>query len=568
MRSFFRKLNWLTRRSRKEEELREELQFHLDEEADQQRAEGLAEQDARWAARRELGNLAQVQEDTRFVWGWTMFEQLIQDLRYACRTISANRLFSLLAILSLALGIGANTAIYSFMDSILLRSLPVPDPESLVVLNWRAQARSLRGAPAVVQGLEGNTHTDASSGIAAAVFPFPAFELFEKRAAVFSSVFAYCQAGSRNLIVKGQAGIASGEYVSGGYFRGLGVSPAAGRFIIPDDDQPGAPAVAVLSYAFSQRHFGEAVHAAGESILINNVPFVVLGVTPPGFFGVDPASAPDFYLPMHANASPAVGGPSAPVTLYLDPHEYWVEMMARLRPEVSLAEAQAMLAPVFQQWVAGTAANDRERANLPSLVLKEGAGGLDSLRRQYSKPLYVLMALVGLMLAIACANIANLLLARAASRRREMAIRLSLGAGRFRVVRQLLTESLLLASTGGVLGIALAVGVMRFLTLLLANGRMNFTFHANLNWRVLAAAAALSFLTGMFFGLVPAMQSTRVDVISAMKEIQAGAPAGQRLFRRLTLSRALVVGQIALSLLMLVAAGLFVRTLTRQGLRP
>ena len=261
---FFRKLDWLARRRQKEKELREELQFHLDEEAGEQQAEGLTEQEARWAARREFGNVARVQEDTRVAWGWTILEQLSQDLRYAFRSIAANRLFSLLAILSLALGIGANTAIYSFMDSILLRSLPVPDPESLVLLNWHTQPRSpFRGPPPVVQGLEGPIYTDPKLGTVSGVFPFPAFELFQKNTAV-SSVFAYCQAGQRSLTIQGQADIASGEYVSGNYFQGLNVAPAAGRLIVSDDDRPGAPAVAVLSYAFSQRRFGGSSGAAGS----------------------------------------------------------------------------------------------------------------------------------------------------------------------------------------------------------------------------------------------------------------------------------------------------------------
>ena len=209
---------------------------------------------------------------------------------------------------------------------------------------------------------------------------------------------------------------------------------------------------------------------------------------------------------------------------YLAQNYYWVDVMGRLRPGVSLAQAQAALAPAFHQWVASTAANDRERANLPELVVKEGAGGLDSLRRQYSQPLYVLITLVGLILALACANVANLLLARASARRREIALRMSVGAGRFRVVRQLLTESVLLASLGGALGIMFAVWGMRFLTLLLANGRTNFTLHADLNWHVLAVAAALSSLTGVVFGLAPALESTRVDVVSALKETRAGRP--------------------------------------------
>jgi predicted permease len=266
---------------------------------------------------------------------------------------------------------------------------------------------------------------------------------------------------------------------------------------------------------------------------------------------------------MHANPSAKAADQfSEGASQYLDRNYYWIEVMARLRPGVSLTQAQAALSPSFQNWVTTTASTDAERANLPALVIKPGAAGLDSLRRKYSKPLYVLMTLVGLILAIACANVANLLLARASARRREIALRLSVGAGRFRVVRQLLTESVLLASLGGVLGILFALWGMRFLTLLLANGNENFTLHAELNWRVLGVAIALSLLTGVLFGLAPALQSTRVDVISAMKEMQAGEMMGRRSFWRISLSQSLVIGQIAVSLLMLVAAGLFVRTLT------
>ncbi|PYT14089.1 MAG: multidrug ABC transporter substrate-binding protein [Acidobacteria bacterium] len=558
MNSFFRKLSWLAQRRRKDDELREELQFHLDAEAEQQ---GLPEQEARYAARRELGNLTRLREETRSAWGWTTLEQFAQDLRYAFRTMGANKLFSLLAILSLALGIGANTAIYSFMDAILLRSLPVSDPGSLALMNWRA--KQVRWGTFVLHSINGGWYDDPDGGATSGIFPFPAFELFQKADSAFSAVFAYRRARRLNVAVKGQAYLASAEYVSGDYFRGLAVPPDAGRLIIPDDDRVGAPPVAVVSFAFSQRSFGGPANAAGQSVLINNVPFVIAGVTPPGFFGVDPAAAPDVFLPLHLDLlveSASQYGTKAEE--YLDKNFYWIEVMGRLRPGVSLTQAQATLAPAFANWVAGTASTDVERANLPWLVLKPGAAGLESLRRRYSRPLYVLMALVGLILAIACANVASLLLARAAARRREIALRLSVGAGRFRVVRQLLTESVLLASLGGVVGIGFAVWGMRFLTLLLANGNADFTLHAELNWHVLGVAVALSLLTGVLFGLAPAVQATRLDVISAMKETRAGQQAARHPSWRISLSHVLVVGQIAISLLMLVAAALFVRTLT------
>jgi len=557
---FFHKLRALLQRRRKEEDLRDELQFHLDEEAEERQSEGLPGEKARLAARRDFGSVALVQEETRLAWTWTWLEQLAQDSRYGLRTIAANKTFSLLAILSLALGIGANTAIYSFMDSLLLRSLPVSDPQSLAVMNWGANPT---GRDFVMHGMSGSTWSDRKWVETSGIFPFPAFQLIGANStAIFSSVFAYHPTRKVNVMVNGQAEQAGGEFVSGDYFRGLEVSPAAGRTIIPDDDRAGAPAVAVLSFAFSQRRFGDAADAPGQSILINNVPFTVAGVAPPGFFGVDPAAAPDFYIPLHTNFLLRLRGGPRDAEGYLDQNYYWLEMMARLRPGVSLAQAQAALGPLFHQWVASTAANDRERATLPTLLVREGAAGLNTLRRQYSKPLYVLLAMVGLILAIAGANIANLMLARAAARRREMAVRLSMGAGRFRVLRQLLTESLLLASIGGVLGAAFAIWGIRFLTLLLANGREDFTLRPDLNWGVLGAAAALSLLTGLLFGLAPALQSARVDVMPALKETRAGHPGRHRSFRRAGLSHILVVTQIALSLLMLVAAGLFVRTLS------
>jgi macrolide transport system ATP-binding/permease protein len=561
MSEFSRKLKWLFQRSSKEKELEEELRFHLEEEAEEGLTTGKLEREALLAAQRSLGNLTLLREQTRSAWGWSPVEDLVQDLRYAFRTIAGNKLFSALASLSLALGIGANTAIYSFMDSILSRTLPVGRPESLVMLKWVAKQPADWGT-FVMHSINGSTY-DEGGGTNAGIFPYPAFETFQASGVdVFSSLFAYHQTPRLNVAAKGQAYLAAGEYVSGDFFRGLGVPPASGRLLIASDDGFGADPVVVISEAFGRKCFGGADSAIGQKVLINNALFTVVGVTTPEFFGVDPSVNPDVFLPVHSNvvveASSQFGGQSAE---YLDNNYYWLDVMGRLKPGVTLEQAQTTLGPVFANWVATTASTDAERSNLPALKVEPGAGGLETLRRQYSRPLYVLMTLVGLILTIACANVANLLLARISVRRREIALRLSIGAGRLRIVRQLLTESVLLSSIGGMLGVFFAVWGIRFLTLMLAKGSASFTLRAELNWHVLSLALALSMLTGVAFGLAPALQATRVDLVTAMKETRAGGSVAHSHWR-FRLGHVLIVGQIAMSLLMLVAAGLFVRTLS------
>jgi macrolide transport system ATP-binding/permease protein len=564
MTPFLRKLSWLARPRRKEAELEEELRFHLDEETDARTADGLPIDEARRAARRDLGNLSIVRDDTRAAWTWTLLEQLAQDLRYGVRMLAANKTFSAMAILSLALGIGANTAIFSFMDAMLMRSLPVPDPESLVTLAWHTKAQEMHGS-----NRHDDSYTDPNGGFVGGIFAYPAFELFQRDTSVFTTVFGYQGAGDLHVEISGQAQIATGEYVSGNYFSGLGVSAASGRLVGPDDDHAGAPAVATISYELALARFGHPANAPGRSILLDHIPFTVVGVTPHGFFGADPNEAPAIYVPMHTNVLLQAGNKYARAAeVYTDPNYDWVVPMARLRPGVSATQAQAALGAAFSAWKA-TTDTKRPKADLPTLVVKESAGGLDGLRRTYSKPLYLLLGLVGLILAIACANIANLLLARAAARTREIAVRLSMGAGRLRVIRQLLTESLLLSGVGGALGIVFAAWGIRFLTLLLLNGRGDepFALDVGLNWRVLGVVAALAVLTGVLFGLAPAIQSTRVDVTPALKAVRTRGP-GARGGRRITVSRALMVLQIALTLLILVAAGLFLRTLSNLQSLP
>jgi len=551
----FRRLSYWIESGRRSEALREEMELHLAEKAAELEADGMTPEGARAEARRRFGNVGLKHEESREIWMTRFLSELGQDIRYGCRTMAANKAFSALAVLSLALGIGANTAIFSLMESILLRSLPVADPASLVVLNWhsRPPKDGDKEWVHVMHGLQGMFWPGDKGALVTGIFPYRAFETLREENPVFSTLFGYCNGHNKTLTVRGQATSASTEYVTGEYFRGLAVSPAGGRLIDSADDRPGAPPVAVISFATSQNRLGGPSNAIGQPILVDNVPFTVIGVAPPEFLGVDPAAAPEVYLPLHTNLL-VDGGRAA--GLYPDGNFYWLEMMGRLRPGVSMAQAQAVMAPRFHQWVATTASTDGERAKLPALVLNPGAAGLGSLRRQYSKPLYVLLTMVGLILAITCANIANLLLARAAARRREMAVRLSLGAGRFRVVRQLLTESVLLASLGGALGVVLAIWGMRTLTLLLSNGQRNLTLHAELNWSVLGVTAALSVVCGLLFGLAPAIQSTRPDVMPALKNGRGGGP-------RRRARHVLVVAQIAISFLILVAAGLFVRTLNK-----
>src|SRR5882757_8236553 len=553
-----RRLRYWMESSRRSEALCEEMELHLAEKAAELEADGMTAERARAEARRRFGNAGLKHEESREIWMTRYLSELGQDVRYGCRTMAANKAFSVLAVLSLALGIGANTAIFSLMESILLRSLPVADPESLVVLNWHSRPPQEGSKEWVIHGLQGLFWPGDKGALVSGIFPYAALETLGSQNLndenpVFSTLFGYFNGHNRNLAVRGQATSASTEYVTGDYFRGLEVSPAAGRLINSEDDRAGATAVAVISFATSQNRFGGPPNAIGQSILVDNIPFTVIGVTPPEFFGVDPAMAPDLYLPLHTNL--LTDGPRA-AHMYGDGNFYWIEMMGRLRPGVSMAQAQAALAPRFHQWVATTAKTDGERAKLPALMLNPGAEGLGSLRRQYSKPLYVLLAMVGLILAITCANIANLLLARAAARRREMAVRLSLGAGRLRIVRQLLTESVLLASLGGALGVVFAIWGMRTLTFLLSNGQRDLTLHAELNWSVLGVTAALSVVCGLLFGLAPAIQSTRPDVMPALKNGRGGGP-------RRRAQHVLVVAQIAISFLILFAAGLFVRTLNK-----
>jgi len=545
MSELWRRLRWLFRRAQFERELDEELQHHLSLKNEQP------------GQQIPFGNTALLKEESRSMWTFTFWEQFAQDIRYAARTMANNRLFTAMAALSLALGIGANTAIYSYMDAIMLRSLPVAHPEQLVIVNWRAGAN-----PPILRSLSGSTYDDAGGGEVSPAHPYPAYELLRDHNQVLSGFFGHFGPRPVNVVIDGQAGMAGGEYVTGDFFSTLGVVPAAGRLIGRDDDRAGAPPVAIVTHDYWTSRLDANPAVIGKTIRINGAAFTLAGVSAPGFFGVEPDSKPSVFLPL-ANIgltdSTRLNWPA----LMHEGTFYWIKLMGRLKPGVSLAKAQAQLAGPYRGLIQSTVTKERERNNLPALWLQQGGAGLDSLRRRYSKPLWVLMAMAGLILSVACANLANLLLARAATRRREMAVRLSLGAGRLRVIRQLLTESIMLALLGGVAGVGVGALGIRFLGLLLNSGASDFPLQASLDWRVLAFTLAIALVTGILFGLAPAVQSTRVDVTPALKESRASAvrTRTRRFGIPFGLSHILVVSQIAISLLLVAGAGLFVRTL-------
>ena len=485
---------------------------------------------------------------------------MFNDLRYALRTLLANRVFAGMAMLSLALGIGANTAIYSLMDAILVKTLPLRDPGSLVVLQWHSKDER---AP-IVRSINGSIWSDPHYGRVSPNLPWRVYEILRKDNPVLSHVVAYNDAWGITALIQGQGHSTAALYVSGGFFDALGMPPAAGRLIGNEDDRDGAPPVAMVSYGFAEKRFGEAARAVGQTIVINDVPFTVVGVAAPGLHGINPGQRRELYLPLQSQIQVNRIYAQDPRAKFADPRSYWVEILGRRKPGVSIAQTEAALTPAFDQFTTGQAVTDVERANLPKLLVRDASRGLGDLERQYSKPLFLLMTLVALILAIACANLANLLLARAAGRRREIAVRISVGADRGRIVRQLLTESVLLATLGAALGLLFAYWGLRGLLALMANGRESFVLDASLNWRVLAMTMGLALLTGVLFGLAPALQSSDVDLVTALKQTRTGE-AKRRVgaWLKVTLSQVLVVTQITVSLLLLVAAGLFARTLAK-----
>ena len=487
-----------------------------------------------------------------------------RDLRYGVRMLSKTPGFTLIAVLSLALGIGANTALFSIVDSMLLKMLPVREPERLVLFSSFAPREFSPGFYA------GYSETDPATGQRIMTsFSYQSFRRMREQQSVLSDLFAFSDV---NLNVKsdGRTEIARGQLASGNYYAGLGVSAILGRPLIDDDDRAGASPVAVLSYRYWQRRFGGDPAVIGKQINLNNLAFTIVGVTPPGFEGtMQVGSTQDVTIPIAWEQQ-----------LYVDPNgsrmngagEWWLRLMGRLKPGATAEQARAQLESAFHQSVIEHRAarqalalatgensiSDLDPKFYPRLSLNPGGQGEMNERKRYAPSLYLLLGVVALVLLIACANVANLLLSRATSRQKEIGVRLALGASRWRLVQQLLTESILLACVGGVTGIIFAFWIKGGLLAVSDWGGSGMgALEPRLDWRVLTFTLALSLLTGVVFGLAPAWRATKVDLTPALKESGRSSNTASRSL----LSRGLVILQVSLSLLLLIGAGLFLRTL-------
>jgi macrolide transport system ATP-binding/permease protein len=538
----------LLRRERFSKELDSEIQFHLEQQIAENVAAGMSREEARRAAMKSFGNATAAKEEAWESWGWTRLEQLAQDVRYALRQLRKSPGFTATAVLTLALGIGANAAIFTLVNSVLMKSLPVADPKTLIRVGDTNDCCVSSG-----------THDSGDYSL----FSTEIYERIKKTMPEFESVaamqagFAYRPVVTRLDGSQESARSAMGEFVSGNYFQTFGLRPHAGRPISEADDNKGAPMVAVMSYETWKHNYGGDGSILGKTFWINTKAVTLIGIAPAGFYGDRLSSTPpDFYLPIQ----------SMPVLAnvpYVDqPAASWLYIIGRVKPGTNLAALQekvsALVKHSMQETGKFTSDDDKKNLEKAHVVLTPGGAGIQAMREQYGSNLHMLMAVSGLVLLIACANIANLLLVRGIRRKTELSLRSALGAARGRIVRQLLTESVVLAGLGGIAGLALAYAGTKMLLALVFPGAQSVPIDATPSGAVLAFACGLSLVTGILFGVAPAWIAAQTEPADALRSGARNMATGASL-----LQRGLVVLQAALSLVLLVGAGLFSQSLNK-----
>lgn len=557
--------NWFTRifysRKHWESELSEELRFHIERQTALNCAAGLPPKEARRQAVLQLGAAESVKEGCREQRRGHALESLFFDIRYGLRGLRKNPSFTAVAVLSLALGIGVNVTIFTLAQEVLLQKLAVPHPDQLRLLHWSA------GEKRVIHSTWGTFDKTPSGEFTSTSFAYPVYQEIRRENTVLGDLFAFKVFGQVTVSSDGQPEQVTGEFVSGNFYQELGVGTAFGRPILPADDVIASPGpVVVLSDAYWTRRFGRSPSIIGKSIEVNRTSMTVVGVNPPDFTGAaEPQSSPEIFVPfsMQPLILPYREGP-----LLTQSDRWWMLVMGRAKTGVSDEAARASLNVVLDRAVRNNMVVGKDDA-VPRLDIGPGNRGLNFVQESFGQPTYILMALAGFVLLLACANLANLLLARASSRQREMSVRLALGAGRARIVQQVMTESLLLAIMGGTSGLFLGYLGRNIIPRLMSNSWQPAPFSAHFGWPLFAFCAGVSVLSGLLFGLAPAWQATRVEIHAEVKE---GTRATAKRSRALA-GKSLAVFQIALSLVLVAGAGLFVRTLINlssidPGFRP
>jgi predicted permease len=554
--------NFVTRRN-DQQRLREEMEEHIALQAAENLGAGMSPSEARRQAVLKFGARDGIRESYHAEQGLPFLETLLQDVRYALRLLAKSPGFAAVAILTFALGIGANTAIFSLIDAVMLRSLPVEDPKHLVIFSWTAHNDPKLNGESGYGDCDDREHNQCSVSV-------PFFQAVRAQSNSFSGVAAFAGPLQIDLSGNGPANIVRGEFVSGDYFSMLGLKILFGRPLGPSDDRPSAAPAIVLDYRYWQRSFGADPSVVGRTVRLNNTEGVIVGVADPRFSGLTPGKTQDFFMSLSL-AKRIRGEWWGNQDRLTDPATWWVVVVGRLKPGVSIAQAQSEASAIFHNEVLHAAKPMLTEADAPAIKLLPARKGLNGESSDIAPTLNLIMASVGFVLLITCANVSGLILARSAKRQREMAVRHALGAGRLRIARQLLTESLLLSVAGGALGILVAVWGVEAVAKLLSSGfNEPFPFVIAPDWRVLAFTTAVTLITGIVSGVAPTLRTARLDLTPTLRENASSLPgAATHTGQGIRAGDVLVVAQAALSIVVLIGAGLLVRTLRNlQTLNP